>query len=95
MTLEELVLNVVKDYKENPFLFRKRVIEISPDEISDYEEMLMEKIPNLIITHQDTDTEEDIINQAMRINEMMDRGIAPYFIDISGISSTKNKKYIK
>lgn len=63
MTIEEYVDRIVKNYGENPLIFHQNKIKITnckEDTLIKIENMLLEKIPNLIITHSDTDTEEDI-----------------------------------
>lgn len=86
MSIEEYVNEVVREYKENPLTFHQRKIKITSfkeDTLAIIEKMLLERIPNLIITHSDTDTEEDIKRQIEKINRLLDDKVAPYFIDFS------------
>lgn len=84
MTVEELAQGFIKDYEENSMLFYKnRVQNLSEEDLKLLEEILLKKIPNLIITHFSEDTDEDIRNQVDRIYQIIDSGNAPYFIDFS------------
>ena len=86
MSIEEYVNEVVREYKKNPLTFHKRQIKITSfkeDTLAIIEKMLLKRIPNLIITHSGTDTEEDIKRQMEKINNLLDDKVAPYFIDFS------------
>ena len=91
MNLEELASKFVKEFEDDPLLFHKESFDISLDDLEILEEMLLSRIPNLIITHSDSDTREDIERQVDRIMQILDSDEAPYFIDFS----YKGKEYVK
>lgn len=93
-SINELADDITRQYEENPFLFHKGIIRIMPSDdnsLKELEDRLLKKIPNLIITHSDTDTSEDIAYQVERINQILDRNEAPYFIDFSKRKVEKTK----
>ena len=47
------------------------------------EALLLKMIPNLVITHFDTDTDYDMFNNLMKVRKIYDKGMEPYFIDFS------------
>lgn len=84
MTLDELAQAFVKNYEENPMLFHKSHIKnLSEEDLKLLEEILLQRIPNLIITHADRDTDVEMRKQLDRIEEIFESGGAPYFIDFS------------
>lgn len=96
MSIEEYVDEVVREYEKNPLTFHNKKIIITSfkkDALAIIEKNLLERIPNLIITHSDTDTEEDIKRQIEKINHLLDNNIAPYFIDFS--NKKVEKIYLK
>ena len=64
------------------------------DSFKELEEILLKKIPNLIIINQDTDTKEDIINKLIKVKTIYNKNMIPYFIDLSH-KSTSIKKELK
>jgi len=96
MTIREYVDDVVKKYEEDSFMFCKSSFTIINDKgysLAIIEKMLRWRIPNIIITHSDTDNEEDIKKQIDRINYLLDNNIGPYFVDFSQIET--DKVYLK
>ena len=76
MSIEEYVDEVVRDYEESPLMFHQRILKIprfNEDELAIIEKMILQRIPAAIITHSDTDTEEDIKRQLEKINHLIDR----------------------
>lgn len=55
------------------------------------EERLLERVPNLVITHHDVDSKEDYVKQIMRICEIYNQNMIPYFIDFSKKSVLKKE----
>lgn len=53
------------------------------EEFKMLEYLLVEKMPNLVITHHDTDTTEDLSNQLKKVKDILERGMLPYFMDFS------------
>ena len=91
MTLDELVKRFIKEYEEGPMLFHKTNIEnLSDDDLTVLEGILLQKIPNLIITHSDRDSDDDIRKQLVRIRTILDNDEMPYFIDFS-----RKQEYVK
>lgn len=91
MTLDELAIYFVKEYEEGShFYYKDYIYNLNDDSLAVLEGMLLQKIPNLIITHSDRDSDDDIRRQLVRIRAILDCGEMPYFIDFS-----REKKFVK
>lgn len=96
-SIDEYVNYIANYIEENPYNFSLGTLEIYYDQNIEnsqalLEEKLYERIPNLIITHSDTDTKEDYQKQLDKIHEIYFNQRYPYFIDFS---NTKVKKLEK
>ena len=93
MTINELAQEFIKDYEDDSTLFHKsRIKNLSEDDLELLEEILLQRIPNLIITHADRDIRTNIRIQVERIKEILDSGEVPYFIDFSCSKTFVKKK---
>lgn len=88
--LDMLADNLIIEFKKNPFSYKKDVISsiYTEEELNMFESLLISKMPNLVITHHDTDTEVDLSNQLKRIKDIYLNNMQPYFLDLS---KPKNK----
>ena len=88
--------NELIEFNINELFIRVGAINISNkiDKYKELEDMLIKKIPNLIIINQDIDTKEDIINKLLRAKTIYNQNMVPYFIDLSH-KSTSIKKELK
>ena len=85
ISLEEIATIKANEIKKDPFSFRRDeyINSLSDDELFQFEYLLEEKVPNLVITHRDTDTPEDLSKQLKKIKEIYLMGKQPCTIDFS------------
>ncbi len=99
MTLDEIAQIFIDDFMTDSLSFKTKIISnIDAEGLEKLEKILLEKIPKLIITHSDTDTDDDIRMQLSRIEQIIDSGNYPYFIDFSHSSSSsisRSKKLVR
>ena len=94
-SLDSFAEQLVNDLKNDPYSYRMDILQISgiddDEEFERLESLLIEKMPNLVITHHETDTPEDLSNQLKRIKNIFLNNMQPYFMDFS-IPKQKVKK---
>lgn len=87
MQLSDKVQNILvelMDYNnENPYQQHLPSQELSKNDAYLLETAIPEIIPNIIVTHSLTDTEEDLKQQDLRRNELNSMNMYPYYIDIN------------
>ena len=92
--LEMLADKIIIDIKKGPFSYKNDIIDAiyTEEDFKLFESILISKMPNLIITHRDTDTEEDLSNHLKRVKDIYLNNMQPYFVDFS---IPKNKVKVK
>ena len=87
---------IFNQYKKDSAVFSFGTITVVGDSIDfeTLEQVLMDNIPNLVITHRDTDTFEDLKEQLKRLKEINSEGLYPHFIDFCNVDKekTRNRK---
>ncbi|MBE6159341.1 MAG: hypothetical protein E7159_05915 [Firmicutes bacterium] len=86
MQLSDKVQNILVELmnynNENPYQQHLPSQELSKNDAYLLEMAIPEIIPNIIVTHSLTDTEEDLKQQNLRRNELNSMNMYPYYIDI-------------
>ena len=94
MKVERLVEQTIKEEKENHFNFSQTDLNLTDEEQILFEDLLDISMPNVVISHTHIyinpitgmeseefgDTHEEILKQVHKIEEIKNRGQAPYFV---------------
>lgn len=88
--MEMLADKIILDIKQDPFSCANGISigNYTEEEFEVFEDILLSKMPNLVIRHSDSDTSEDLSNQLKRVKDILLDGMQPYFIDFA---TSKNK----
>ncbi|MBP3766040.1 MAG: hypothetical protein J6G98_02535 [Bacilli bacterium] len=94
--IEMIADELIRDIKNDPLSYRKDITSIeglnTSEEYFMLEKYLMKKMPNLIITHHETDTPEDLSNQLKSIKNILLNNMQPYFIDFPNSKQNVKKR---
>ena len=95
MQLSDNVQNILVELmgynNENPYQQHLPSQELSKNDAFLLEMAIPEIIPNIIVTHSLTDTEEDLLQHDLKRKELNSRNMYPYYIDIN----VKTKKRVR
>lgn len=81
--VQNILVELMEYNNENPYQQHLPSQELSKNDAYLLEIAIPEIIPNIIVTHSLTDTEEDIKQQDLRRNELNSMNMYPYYIDIN------------
>ena len=81
--VQNILVELMEYNNENPYQQHLPSQELSKNDAYLLEMAIPEIIPNIIVTHSLTDTEEDIKQQDLRRNELNSMNMYPYYIDIN------------
>ena len=86
MQLSDKVQNILVELmnynNENPYQQHLPSQELSKNDAYLLEMAIPEIIPNIIVTHSLTDTEEDLKQQDLKLRALNSMNMYPYYIDI-------------
>ena len=86
MQLSDKVQNILVELmnynNENPYQQHLPSQELSRNDAYLLEMAIPELIPNIIVTHSLTDTEEDLKQQDLKLRKLNSMNMYPYYIDI-------------
>ena len=81
--VQNILVELMEYNNENPYQQHLPSQELSKNDAYLLEIAIPEIIPNIIVTHSSTDTEEDLKQQDLRRNELYSMNMYPYYIDIN------------
>ena len=95
MQLRDNVQNIIGDIfifnNEHPYEQRLKSYTLDRKDLAQLELILPELIPNIIITHSQSDTQEEIEIQNNKLKNIYAHNMYPYYIDLN----VKKKSLIK
>ncbi len=89
--VQDIIGEILIFNSEHPYEQRLQSYTLNKNDLIQLELLLNEFIPNIIITHSQTDTEEDILKQKEKLKDIYSHNMYPYYIDLN----VKTKKLIK
>ncbi len=81
--VQNILVELMEFNNENPYQQHLPSQELSKNDAYLLEMAIPELIPNIIVTHSLTDTEEELKQQNLRRNELNSMNMYPYYIDIN------------
>ena len=81
--VQEIVGEIIIFNQEHPYEQKLKSYTLKQKDAQQLEEVLPQIIPNIIITHSQTDTQEDKQNQIYKIRSIYANNMYPYFIDLN------------
>ena len=89
--VQDILGDVIIFNTQYPYMQKLRSYSVSEKNLPVLEESLKQLIPNLLITHSETDTEEDKEKQTMILRSIYSNNMLPYYIDINIKQKKKNR----
>ena len=89
--VQDIIGEILIFNSEHPYEQRLQSYTLNKNDLIQLEFILQELIPNIIITHSQSDTQEDIENQNNKLKNIYSRNMYPYYIDLN----VKNKSLLK
>ena len=78
------IMDDVKKFNDKyPYMQQLKGYFVSGENLNELEFYLRQLLPNIVITHSLTDTEEDKINQEVTLRNIYSNNMLPYYIDIN------------
>ena len=91
--VQNILVELMEYNNENPYQQHLPSQELSKNDAEQLELTISEIIPNIIVTHSLTDTEEDLKLQDLKRNELNSMNMYPYYIDIKVKAKKKARLY--
>ena len=89
--VQDVLGEIIIYNQEHPYEQRLKSYTLKQNDLQQLETVLQVIIPNIIITHSQTDTEEDKVNQFNKLRSIYSMNMYPYYIDLN----VRNKKLSK
>ena len=76
---------IILDIKRDPFSYRNDIVidNYTEEEFKLFENILMLKMPNLVIRHSEDESPEELSFLLSKVKDILSRGEQPYFIYLS------------
>ena len=81
--VQNILVELMEFNNENPYQQHLPSQELSKNDAYLLEMAIPELIPNIIVTHSLTDTEEELKQQDLKRKELNSMNMYPYYIDIN------------
>ncbi len=98
MQLNDNVQDVIGEIliynQEHPYEQRLKGYTLKQKDLIQLEMVLEQLIPNIIITHSQTDTDEDKVKQFVKLKSIYSNNMYPYYIDLNVKTKSLNKTQI-
>ena len=80
--VQNIIVEIMNYNNDNPYQQHLPSQELSKNDAYLLEMAIPEIIPNIIVTHSLTDTEEDLKQQDLKLRALNSMNMYPYYIDI-------------